>query len=311
MKFLSCLLFATMTVSGALLLSCNKEKPKDTTGPKITLHAPEEGEKLVINNQNGVHLEVDFIDEGGLDSYSIDIHAAFDGHKHDANVQGEKINNVRGEKEPEEEPFAYKNSWKFEGKLTSSHIHHHEIKILEKDGKKIKPGKYHFGIYAVDKNGCQSHVYRNIELVKKGEAPHEAEAHFHIHRMPVKDVFYYTNLITVALEGHSEADPVKSIRVMLLPPELVGKSEAEWKAAATPEKCFAVIGEILDKNEKELEIEASIMLGQEYDNAGGKNKGKSLKWKPGKYIIYAVGETVSGKLFYLPFSKAKVIEVKE
>lgn len=311
MRFLSCVLFATMTLSCVALLSCNKEKTKDTEGPAITLHAPEEGEKLVINNENGVHFEVDLLDRGGLDSYSIDIHAAFDGHKHDANVQGEKINNVRGEKEPEEEPFEYKGSWKFEGKLTSAHVHHHDIKILEKDGKKIKPGKYHFGIYAVDKNGCQSHVYRNIELVKKSEDPHEAGAHFHIHRMPVKDVFYFTNLITVQLEGHSEADPVKSIRVMLLPPELVGKTEAEWKAAATPEKCFAVMGEVLDKNEKELEIEATIMLGEEFDNAGGEKKGKGLNWKPGKYIIYAVGETVGGNKFYLPTSKAKIIEVKK
>ena len=129
--------------------------------------------------------------------------------------------------------------------------------------------------------------------------------------MPTKDVFEYTNLITVILEGHSEADPVKSIRVMLLPPDLVGKSEAEWQAAATPEKCFAVIGEVLDKNEKELELEATIMLGEKCDNAGGEKKGKLLSWKPGKYIIYAVGETVGGKKFYLPVSKAKVIEVKE
>lgn len=309
MRFLSCLLFATMTVSSVALLSCNKEKAKDTTGPDITLHAPEEGEKLVINNPNGVHLSVDFIDSEGLQSYSVDIHAAFDGHKHDANVKGEELTSVRAE--DTEEAFSYKNSWNFEGKLTSAHVHQHEIKILERDGKKIKPGKYHFGIYAVDKNGNQSHIYRNIELVKKDEHAHETEAHFHVHRMPVKDVFYFTNLITVQLEGHSEADPVKSIRVMLLPPDLVGKSEAEWQAAATPEKCFAVMGEVLDKNEKELELEATIMLGEKCDNAGGEKKGKLLAWKPGKYIIYAVGETVGGKKFYLPVSKAKVIEVKE
>ena len=307
MKIFSYLLPVVFFITGVVLLSCNKEeKTKDTTGPEIILHAPEEGEKLVINDENGVHLEVDFLDLGGLESYSVDIHSAFDNHKHSANVRGEHTSTIRGE----EEPFVYKNSWTFDGKQVSAHVHQHDIKILEKEGKKIKPGKYHFGIYAVDKNGCESHIYRTVELVQKEALAHEADAHFHVERMPIENVFHISNLITVRLEGHSETDPVKSIRVLLLPTDLVDKTEEQWKEAATPEKCFAVVGEELDKNDKELEIEATIMVGAEKDNAGGENKGKRLEWKKGKYVIYAVGETIGEKKFYLPVSKSKVISIE-
>ncbi len=307
MRFWSSLMLAALTISSVALVSCDKDKKKDTVGPSITLHAPEEGEKLVINNESGVHFSVDFIDESGLESYTVEIHDASNGHKHDANVQDEKLASVRAE----EEPFVYKTTWRFEQNQKTAHIHHHEIKIVEKDGKKIKPGKYHFGVYALDKNGCQSHIFRNIELVTKSSDPHESGAHFHVHRMPVKDVFYNTNLINVQLEGHSEADPVKSIQVMLLPRDVVDKTVAEWQAVATPEKCFALMGEVTEAlGKKELEIEVNFMIGVDNDNAGGEQKGKKLDWKVGKYVIYAVGETISGKKFYLPKEKAKVIELK-
>ena len=52
------------------------------------------------------------------------------------------------------------------------------------------------------------------------------------------------------------------------------------------------------------------MIGANKDNAGGEEKGKQLEWKPGKYLIYAVGETVGGVKFYLPKKDVVTIEIR-
>ena len=309
MKFLGYAWVATCLLGGLLLSSCENKEKRDTEGPVITLHGPEENEKITINNEHGMHFEADFFDKKGLlKSYTIDIHNNFDNHPHTGLPSQPELTATMQEAADQEIAFVYNNSWSLEN-LASAHVHHHEIKIMDKAGKKIKPGKYHFVLYAVDNHGNQSHVYRNIELVNK-EHQHESGAHFHVHRMPTKKVYQYSNIINVALEGHSEDDPVKSIRIMLLPTSVVDKGEEEWKKAATPANCFAVMGEILDKNQKELALEAGIMIGANKDNAGGEEKGKQLEWKPGKYLIYAVGETVGGVKFYLSKKDVVTIEIR-
>ncbi|MGP1363307.1 MAG: DUF4625 domain-containing protein [Bacteroides sp.] len=307
MRLLSFLSVPVLAILALGFASCNKDDNKDTTKPDITLHGPEEGAKLVINRKSGVHFEADFGDAKGLKSYRIDIHSNFDNHGHASTGSTVDIPIRHGNDEGE--AWSFQKEWPLEGR--ARHIHHHEIKIEEKDGKKIKPGKYHFVVYCMDINGNERHVYRNVELVREDGHTHGTEAHFHIHTMPTNGSYEDRNLITVEIEGHSEADPVKSIRVVLLPTNLVDKSEKEWQAATTPEACFAVMGEIENANgAKELEIEATIRVGVAKDNHGGKEKGKALTWAKGKYRIYAVGETVGGTKFYLPTKHAKVIEIK-
>jgi len=72
---------------------------------------------------------------------------------------------------------------------------------------------------------------------------------------------------------------------------------------------------VSEKGEKELEVEGGLTIGVDKDNENGEGKGKAIQWernpeKSAKYVLYAAGETVGGKKFYLPKAKAKIIEIK-
>ncbi len=294
----------------ALFTSCGKDKEKDTKKPDIVLHGPEKDAKVQIGK--GMHFEADFVDWGGkLASYKVNIHDAFDGHSHSAVGPDQETTATRHGDE-KSEPFSFDKEWKLDP-LMNAHIHHHEIMIKNPSGKKVTPGKYHIVVYCADVAGNQSHITREITLVEPMEHEPDADAHFHIERLPQTTHYYATEIISCELEAHSEKDPVKQVRIMLLPTSVVEKGEAEWQAAATPEKCFAVLAEISDKNQSEVEIEGALTVGEEHDNAGGTGKGKKLNWgKAGetkKYVLYAAGETVGGKKFYLKKEQAKILEI--
>ena len=265
-----------LAASATLLVACKKEEKKDTQKPEIRLHGPEEGAKVKIGKH--MHFEADFTDWGGkLASYKVDIHNNFTPHNHaKSTLSAEQVHG----NEEDMVPFSFEKEWSLKP-LINEHIHHHEIEIKAPEGKKIKPGSYHIVVYCAD-----------------------------------QATYYFSEILSCALEGHSEEDPVKEVRVMLLPSDVVEKDEAAWQAAATPEKCFAVIAKkVSEKGEKELEVEGGLTIGVDKDNENGEGKGKAIQWernpeKSAKYVLYAAGETVGGKKFYLPKAKAKIIEIK-
>ncbi len=301
-----------LAASATLLVACKKEEKKDTQKPEIRLHGPEEGAKVKIGKH--MHFEADFTDWGGkLASYKVDIHNNFEPHNHAKSTL--TAEEVHGNEKDDKVPFSFEKEWPLKP-LINEHIHHHEIEIKAPEGKKIKPGSYHIVVYCADQAGNQSHVVHTIELVEASEHEHGKDAHFHVERLPIRDTYYFSEILSCALEGHSEEDPVKEVRVMLLPSDVVEKDEAAWQAAATPEKCFAVIAKkVSEKGEKELEVEGGLTIGVDKDNENGEGKGKAIQWernpeKSAKYVLYAAGETIGGKKFYLPKAKAKIIEIK-
>ena len=306
-----------LLAGAALLVGCKKEEKKDTQKPEIRLHGPEEGAKVEIGKT--MHFEADFTDWGGkLASYKVDIHNNFKPHSHSNDAVKPVVTLAEEQKGGEEMvPFSFEKEWPLKPYI-NEHIHHHEIEIKAPEGKKIQPGSYHIVVYCADQAGNQSHVAHTIQLVESEAHEHGEGAHFHVERFPVKDAYYFSEIISCALEGHSEDDPVKEVRVMLLPSEVVDKDEAAWQTAATPDKCFAVIAHKVSEEaggKKELEVEGGLTIGADKDNEGGEGKGKLIKWerdpeKAPKYVLYAAGETVGGKKFYLAKSKAKIVEIK-
>ena len=79
-------IFASITLLSCLALATAftacKEEPKDTTKPIIELIEPEDHDKLLIGDENGVHFEMKLSDDDLVKSYKIDIHNNFDGHSH-------------------------------------------------------------------------------------------------------------------------------------------------------------------------------------------------------------------------------------
>ena len=156
---------ALLAVAGIAFSGCQKDvnsNVKDTEKPTINVSGPKKGTKLAIGAT--VHFEADFEDNVALRSYKIDIHNAFNGHKHEATRHGD-----------DGVPFAYQHSWDLSGKK-NAHIHHHEIMIpKEINGKPVKGGAYHFMVYCTDAAGNESHIEIDVELVAESE--HEG-AHF-------------------------------------------------------------------------------------------------------------------------------------
>ena len=284
---------ALLAVAGIAFSGCQKDvnsNVKDTEKPTINVSGPKKGTKLAIGAT--VHFEADFEDNVALRSYKIDIHNAFDGHKHEATRHGD-----------DGVPFAYQHSWDLSGKK-NAHIHHHEIMIpKEINGKPVKGGAYHFMVYCTDAARNESHIEIDVELVAESE--HE-EAHFHLHSMPTEGQAY-TNAesIKVDAEAHSPSEKVKNVMALLLPTEAVGKPAAEMQAYATPEKCFAVIvTKDVNPAKNEYDFEGEIQVGQPKDNA---STPKAIERNKGKYVVMLRGETEDGDLFY---SKGITIEIK-
>lgn len=202
-NFLSLLLFVAISIG---FISCEREKiaEKDTTKPVINLIAPADGDRLLIGDMNGVHFDVEFVDNEALGSYKVDIHNNFDGHAH--------APMARVSTATDSIPFSYNKSWSdIEGKKNTK-VHHHQIRIPRRiDGKPIKTGKYHLIVYCLDKAGNESFVARDIELVYTGGTNHHEHEHEH---SPVEEIAkievitHYGHLHGASF--HANAQPVGS-----------------------------------------------------------------------------------------------------
>jgi len=133
-------------------ISCDSEN-SDTTPPVITLNSPKEGASLLIDDEHGIHFDMDLSDNQGLSSYKIDIHSNFDGHEHKRDAaEGETV------------AFNFQRSWNVSGR--NAKIHHHEIKIPEN----ATPGNYHLMVFCTDVDGNESYMARGIVLSHDGES---------------------------------------------------------------------------------------------------------------------------------------------
>jgi len=130
-----------------IITSCSTDDgATDTVSPSITIITPQDQDEFELGETIQVKLE--FTDDVSLASYKVDIHFAGDGHSHDS----------RGEYE----------EWDFEmeGTLSgTSQIIHTEIEIPEiSNGKPIKEGEYHFGVYCLDAAGNETVAWRKIKI---------------------------------------------------------------------------------------------------------------------------------------------------
>lgn len=154
------------TIAFALLMlsfsSCGDDD--DPTKPVIENLIPTEGQSLQIGKT--IHFEVDLSDEVGLRKYLINIHNNFDGHGNHKSA---------GSEIPEgTQPFEFNGSWmtddtgeSLEGQK-KVHIKHFEITIPETvKGEPTSPGKYHFLLQVINKDGRQTVASRNIELTNE------------------------------------------------------------------------------------------------------------------------------------------------
>lgn len=207
LNFLSALLFIAVSVG---FISCEREKiaEKDTTKPVINLIAPADGDKLTIGDMNGVHFDVEFMDNEALSSYKVDIHNNFDGHSH---APAARVNAAT-----DSIAYSFNKTWDDIAGKRNTKVHHHQIRIPRKiDGKPIKTGKYHLVVYCLDKAGNESFVARDIELVHTGGTNYHDHDHDHEHEHSVLDQVDKIEVITHYghLHGpsfHANAQPVGS-----------------------------------------------------------------------------------------------------
>lgn len=161
-----------MTLSALSLVSCKKES-LDVEGPKIKLVAP--AEDAVLKPGSEVHFEVEFADNEALGSYKVNIHDAA-GHTHQHATTRAPQDVVAFEKTWQESEFVKAGQEAIAGKK-NAHVHHHLIKIpADIDGKKLKEGHYHFGVFCTDKAGNETKLWSEIVISYSGEAhDHEHE----------------------------------------------------------------------------------------------------------------------------------------
>ncbi|MBK5194900.1 MAG: DUF4625 domain-containing protein [Proteiniphilum sp.] len=151
------------------LTSCEKEVT-DNEKPVIVLTAPVEDEAVLPGSD--IHLEVTLSDNEALASYKVNIHGAFDGHKHSATTRATE-DSVAFEKTLMESDFIALGEELIAGKRSVT-IHHHLIEIPETvNGKPLKEGHYHFIIYCTDQAGQESFIAREILI------SYDAEEYLH------------------------------------------------------------------------------------------------------------------------------------
>lgn len=162
-KFLS--LFAI--TSSLLMTSCNNDDDAiavilDTEKPTITLNDPVDDE--VIAPGSDIHFDAVFTDNVELASYKVDIHDASDGHTHGRGLADETTN-----------PWSHNQSWQIEAGLKTKSVHHHIAVPTTVNGKPIKEGHYHLGVFCIDKAGNEQKLFIEIAI---GEGGH---GHDHNH----------------------------------------------------------------------------------------------------------------------------------
>jgi hypothetical protein len=137
--FAVALIFSACTFS-----SCSSDKTNDTTGPIITLIAPENEDTFTRGED--IHVELKLEDESGLKSYMIDIH-----------YEGDHTHSYAAADETE---WIYKVPYTdIEGQKNAD-LHVHTEVIPET----AKPGEYHFGIIALDIHGNETQKYIDIDI---------------------------------------------------------------------------------------------------------------------------------------------------
>lgn len=149
----------------SLLSSCQK-KMQDNERPVVNLIEPEEGAKLKIGDDHGVHFEMELKDNVMLKSYKLEIHNNFDGHSHA----------TKSLRHGDEKPFFFQKEYSLAGHREAK-IHHHDIVIP--DG--VAEGKYHLMVQVLDEAGNETTVARNIELSESAEGHHHHHDHDHAH----------------------------------------------------------------------------------------------------------------------------------
>lgn len=163
-KNISLLVLSTLFISvfSFIFSSCDDDKG-DNVKPTINLIEPAEGDTLRIGAENGVHFEVEFVDDVMLGSYSVNIHPNFDGHTHSSAT-------LKSTSDEGTVDFNFNKSWSLSG-LKNSEVHHHEIIIPAN----ATPGKYHLMVYCVDAAGNEVNIARNIVLSLEGGEDHDHE----------------------------------------------------------------------------------------------------------------------------------------
>lgn len=163
-------LTAVLTLIAMVFVSCEKTALDDRK-PVIDLKAPTD--YAAFKPGSDIHFDAVLTDNFALKSYKINIHGAFDGHKHSVARAGEDA--VVFEKTWTEADFIKLGEIPIAGKKEAK-LHHHHVVIPEKvDGKPIKEGHYHFMIYCTDEAGNETFVSREIEIRS------DAEEHSHHH----------------------------------------------------------------------------------------------------------------------------------
>jgi hypothetical protein len=139
-------------VFGALIIMGCSSDEKDRSAPVITLMEPHADEAFAPGSE--IHFEANFSDNEQLASYKIDIHYGGD-HTHGRNA-------ALGE-EHEYEQWDFEQVYPLSGRTMDVH---RDIPIPTMiNGKPIKQGEYHFGVYALDAAGNQSLVFRDIYIM--------------------------------------------------------------------------------------------------------------------------------------------------
>ena len=136
-----------------LFVACSSDD-KDSVAPVITLIEPHVDE--VFEPGEEIHFEANFTDNVQLASYKIDIHYGGD-HTHGRGV-------ALGEGHDHEyEKWDFEQVYPLSGRTMDVH---RDIPIPTMiNGKPIKRGEYHFGVYALDAAGNQSLVFRDIYIL--------------------------------------------------------------------------------------------------------------------------------------------------
>ena len=161
------LYLAGIVLLGAVaFMACDTENT-DNEKPVITVMEPAEDEAVMPGS--AVHFVVQFADNVALASYKVDIHSAFDGHTHNAAVNGAigtraATDSVAFEKTWLESDFIALGETPIAGKKQAYVAHQHIVIPSTVNGKPLKEGHYHFIVYCTDSSGQESFIAREIVI---------------------------------------------------------------------------------------------------------------------------------------------------
>jgi len=160
LKFISVL---AIMIALASCSSCSSDDNKDGEKPTLNIVAPTNGQ--TVHAGDDMHVDIDFYDNEGLASWKIDIHWAGDEHDHQ-----HKSANVS---EDDHVKWSFEKTGDISGKTANLHIH---IDVPAN----TEEGKYHFGVYAIDKAGNQEVQWIDLDIHNHGEGDHDDD-HDHDH----------------------------------------------------------------------------------------------------------------------------------